>query len=144
MPTRQGTVDHCLELLGPIGQVSAQRMFGGHRLRIDGHFVALIIADRLYLKADATTRAQFQAAGCEPFTYAGNGKPVTVSYWTVPPQAMDSPAEMRPWARLALDAALRAQASRRRAASAKPAAKAARTRKPGVRPAARKGARNRP
>lgn len=140
MPTRQGTVDHCLELLAPIGQVSAQRMFGGHGLRIDGHFVALIIADRLYLKADAATRAQFQAAGCEPFTYTGKSKPVTVSYWTVPPQAMDSPAEMRPWARLALDAALRAQASRRRAASAKPA----RTRKPTVRPAARKGARNRP
>ena len=140
MPSRQGTVDHCLELLAPAGQVSAQRMFGGHGLRIDGHFVALIVVDRLYLKVDAMTRAQFQAAGCAPFTYTGKGKPVTMSYWTVPPQAMDSPTEMLPWARLALDAALRAQASRRPAARAKPAAKAAS--KP--RAAARKGARSRP
>ena len=114
MPARDALVEHCLELLSSVGTPSAQRMFGGHGLRVDGLFIALIAFDRLYLKADAQSREQFAAAGCEPFVYAGKGKAVTVSYWTVPPQALDSPEQMRPWARLALDAALRAAAGKPR------------------------------
>lgn len=112
MPTRDALVDHCLELLSSVGTPSAQRMFGGHGLRADGVFIALVAFERLYLKADAQSREQFAAAGCEPFVYAGKGKPVTLNYWTVPAQAMDSPEQMRPWARLALDAALRAAAAK--------------------------------
>jgi DNA transformation protein and related proteins len=106
-------VEHCLELLAPLGAASAQRLFGGHGLRIDGVFMALVAFERLYLKVDDQTRPRFAAAGCEPFTYTGKGKPITMSYWTVPAQAMDSPAQMRPWARLALDAALRAAAAKK-------------------------------
>jgi DNA transformation protein and related proteins len=106
-------VEHCLELLAPLGVASAQRMFGAHGLRIDGVFMALVAFERLYLKVDDQTRAQFAAARCEPFTYTGKGKPVTMSYWTVPAQAMDSPEQMRPWARLALEAALRAAAAKK-------------------------------
>ena len=114
MPARNALVDHCLELLSSVGTPSAQRMFGGHGLRVDGLFIALIAFERLYLKADAHSREQFAAAGGEPFVYAAKGKPMTMSYWTVPPQAMDSPEQMRPWARLALDAALRAAAAKAR------------------------------
>jgi DNA transformation protein and related proteins len=86
-------------------------MFGGYGLRIDGVFMALVAFDCLYLKVDDLTQPQFVAAGCEPFKYTGKGKPITMSYWTVPAQAMDSPEQMRPWAHLALDAALRAAAA---------------------------------
>jgi DNA transformation protein len=105
-------VEHCLELLSSVGTPSARRMFGGYGLRVDGVFIALVAFERLYLKTDVTSRPQFAAAGCEPFVYAGKRKPVTMSYWTVPPDAMDSPEQMRPWARLALDAAQRAVASK--------------------------------
>ena len=64
-----------------------------------------------------------------------------MSYWTVPPQAMDSPAEMLPWARLALDAALRAQASRRPAARREAGGQGG---DQAAKAAARKGARSRP
>jgi DNA transformation protein and related proteins len=128
MPAPPGLVEHCLELLAPMGQVSAHPMFGGHGLRIDGHFMALVAFDRLYLKVDAATRPQFETAGCEPFVYEIKGKPVAMSYWTVPPQAMESPMWMLPWARLALDAALRATASKRNVAAARPrAARAAKS-----------------
>jgi DNA transformation protein len=110
-PRPDALVDHCLELLGSAGTPSAQRMFGGHGLRVDGVFIALVAFDRLYLKADAQSRPQFVAAGCEPFVYSARSKAVTLGYWTAPPQAMDSPEQMRPWARLALDAALRAAAA---------------------------------
>jgi len=112
-------VEHCRELLAPLGAVRARRMFGGHGFYIDELFVALIAFGRLYLKADAITRGRFEAAGCEPFVYDGQGKPVTMGYFTAPDDAMESPALMQPWARLALEAALRARAAKK--APAKPA-----------------------
>lgn len=135
-PMSAALVDHCLELLGPLGAVRARRMFGGHGLYIDELFVAIIAFDRLYLKADEATRDRFAGAGCEPFVYDGKGKAVTLGYWTVPAEAMESPQLMQPWARLAMAAALRARAARpsaaprkARAAAPKPRATAAR-RKP--------------
>jgi DNA transformation protein and related proteins len=105
-------VEHCLELLSPLGPVRARRMFGGWGLYADGLFVALIAEERLYLKADAGTRDHFAAAGCEPFTYIADGKSVTLGYWTAPPDALESTALMQPWARLAMQAALSARAKR--------------------------------
>jgi DNA transformation protein and related proteins len=112
-------VDHCLELLAPLGAVRAKRMFGGHGLYIDELFVALIAFERLYLKVDAQTQPTFALAGCEPFVYDGKGKPITMNYWTVPAEAMESPALMQPWARQAIEAALRARAARPSAAPRK-------------------------
>ncbi|MBX3605147.1 MAG: TfoX/Sxy family protein [Piscinibacter sp.] len=106
-------VAHCLELLAPLGAPRARRMFGGHGLYVDDLFVALIAYDRLYLKADAQTRARFEAAGCEPFVYDGKGQAVTLGYFTAPDDAMESPAYMQPWGRLALEAALRAKAAKK-------------------------------
>jgi len=132
----QALVDHCLELLASLGAVRAKRMFGGHGLYVDELFIALIAFERLYLKVDAQTRAAFESAGCKPFVYDGKGKPITMSYWTVPAEAMESPGLMQPWARQAIEAALRARAakpaavrSKTRAVKSKPKATAARTRR---------------
>jgi len=106
-----GFVSHCLELLSPLGSTSSRRMFGGHALYIDGLCMALIISDTLYLKVDDTHRALFERAGCRPFTYAGKHDEVHVmSYYTAPEEAMESPAEMMPWARRGLAAAVAARA----------------------------------
>jgi DNA transformation protein len=86
-------------------------MFGGHGLYVDDLFVALIVGDRLYLKADETSQPAFAAAGCAPFVYDGGGRSVTLGYWSAPPEAMESPALMMPWARRALQAALAARAA---------------------------------
>jgi DNA transformation protein and related proteins len=103
-------VTHCLELLGPLGAARSRRMFGGHGLYVDDLFIGLVAFERLYLKVDALTRANFEAAGCQPFVYDGAGKSVTMSYFSAPEEAMESPPLMQPWARLALAAALRARA----------------------------------
>ena len=103
---------HSAELLSPLGAVKIRRMFAGQGLYVDDLFIAIIFADRLYLKSDNETRAAFEAAGGEPFIYDGAGKTVTTSYRTVPADAMESPALMQPWARLAMAAALRARASK--------------------------------
>ncbi len=120
MAAHNELVEHCRELLAPLGAVRVKRMFGGHGFYVDELFIALIAFGRLYLKADASTRARFEAAGCEPFVYetqkSSKDKPVTMSYFTAPEDAMESPAFMQPWARLALEAALRARAAKKPAA----------------------------
>ena len=120
-------VEHCLELLAPLGAVRAKRMFGGQGLYCDDLFFALIAADRLYLKVDASTRPAFEQAGCEPFVYDAKTGSVALGYWSVPAEAMESPALMQPWARQALAAALRARAAKPSAAPRKARAARAQT-----------------
>lgn len=105
-------VEHCIELLSPIGAVRVRRMFGGYGIYVDELFVAIVAWDRLYLKANTESRARFEAAGCEPFIYDSKGQGVSLGYWSAPADAMESPAMMAPWARLALQAALAARAAK--------------------------------
>lgn len=103
--------DYCLELLSQQGSARSRRMFGAHGLYIDDLFVGIASGETLYLKADAQTRARFEQAGCREFTYSAKGRQVELGFWSAPVDAMDSPALMRPWAQLAVAAALRARKS---------------------------------
>lgn len=115
-----GFLEHLHELLDPVGRIAMRPMFGGHGVYCDGLFFAIVIDGRLYLKVDAQSRGQFEAAGSAPFVYQGKGAPVEMSYWSAPEQAMDSAEDMRPWAKLAIAAALRKPAARKRSARLKP------------------------
>ncbi len=55
--------DHVLDLLAPLGPVTARRMFGGFGITLDGVMFALIADDVLYLKVDDRTRPDYEAAG---------------------------------------------------------------------------------
>jgi len=115
---------HCSELLAPLGPVRTKRMFGGVGIYVDEFFMALIISDELYLKADDTTRPRFEAAGCEPFRYAKkDGESVSISYFRPPEEAMESSALMQPWARMALEAAVRARTKKPKAKAKAPKAR---------------------
>ena len=122
MTTDTSEIDHLLELLEPFGPLTARRMFGGWGIYAGGPMVAIVVDGELLLKTDPATRAVFEQAGCRPFVYRARGREVPMSYWSVPASALDSSEAMRPWARLALEAAARA-------ATAKP--KRSRTRKRG-------------
>jgi DNA transformation protein and related proteins len=113
MPSSKATADHAAELLSSLGVITQKRMFSGFGLYAEGTIVALIVFDRLYLKTDAHSKAHFVAAQCEPFTYEGKTKAVVVmSYYEPPAEAFDSSEAMRPWARLAIEAALRSANSK--------------------------------
>lgn len=113
-------VAHCCELLAALGQPRGRRMFGGHGFYVDDHFIALVADDTLYLKTDDHNRAMFEAAGSRPFAFTTpDGKRTVMSYWSAPEDAMESPAQMLPWARLAMASALRAAALKRPAAARK-------------------------
>jgi DNA transformation protein and related proteins len=110
--------DYCIELfdtLSPhagVAGIAAKRMFGGISFSIDGKTFAIIAFDQLWLKADDETRAAFEQARCEIFTFESAKKTSTMNYYTVPPDAMESAHLMRPWAERAWGAALRAAASK--------------------------------
>ncbi len=115
-------VNYVSELLAPAGRAVTKRMFGGHGVYLDGVFMAIVLNDELYLKADDVTRDAFDAESCAPFVYSKDGKQMTMSYRRAPGEALDAPHLMLPWARRALEAALRARALKD-TAQKKPAAK---------------------
>lgn len=117
-------VEHVCELLSPLGPVRARRMFGGWGLSVDGINLGLVAWNTLFLKANEETAAAWMAAGCRPFVYEAKGKPMQLNYYTAPEDAMESPALMLPWARLALQAAVAARAPGRRKASGRVGLKA--------------------
>lgn len=110
MASKDAFAGYCAELLAGLGPVRVKRMFGGHGIYVDDLFIAIVTGETLYLKADAQSLARFEAAGCAPFTYSARGRgKVSLNYRAAPAEAMDSPAAMRPWAALAMEAALRAR-----------------------------------
>lgn len=131
----------CVELISPLGPVRVRRMFGGQGLYVDDLFIAIIDDGQLFLKADDVSRAHFDAAGCPHFTFPNKaGEPVVTSYRRPPEDALESPPLMLPWARLALEAALRAANAKARPKPAKatvkrPAAKASTAQKPAAKKA---------
>jgi DNA transformation protein len=138
-----GFVSHCLELLSPLGRTSSRRMFGGRALYVDDLCMALIFGDALYLKVDDASRAAFERAGCKPFVYTTKDDEMhSLGYYTAPEEAMESPAEMTPWARRALATAVAARARaapKKKAAATKATAKKRVARKvPGAKAAAKK------
>ena len=103
--------DYCVELLSSLcqGEIVAKKLFGGKGLSINGKNFAIIAFDQLWLKVDDESRQSFLDAGCKIFSYVWNdGIERHLGYYTVPEEAMESAALMRPWAVLAWDAALRA------------------------------------
>ncbi len=108
-PITDPFVLHACELLSCLGPVKATRMFGGFGLAVDGMNVAIIAWETLFLKTNAETAPRFLAEGARPFEYEARGRTMSLHYHTPPDEALESPALMAPWARLALEAAVAAR-----------------------------------
>ena len=106
MPKPTEFVDMVRERLAPLGLVSARAMFGGWGIYVDGRFCAIVHRDVLYLKADETSRAQFEAKGSQAFKPFPD-KPMVMSYYEAPAEFFEDHQEMLAWGRKALEAALR-------------------------------------
>ena len=107
---------HACELLSGVGPCVARRMFGGWGISTDGMNIAIIAWDTLFLKTNAETEPRWLAAGGRPFVYEAKGKAMKLNYHTPPDKALESPALMLPWARLALEAAVTARKPKKRPA----------------------------
>lgn len=123
---------HCCELLAAAGPCQMRPMFGGWGISTGGYNIAIVTdlggGHRLWLKADGAIRSHYEAAGCQRFTYRVKGVERSINYYSAPEDAMESPQLMAPWARQALECALKAQSARAvRSRPSRPHARPART-----------------
>jgi DNA transformation protein len=143
VPESPAFVAFAVDLLGPLGPVRSRAMFGGHGIYCGDLMFGLVDDDEIFLKTDDETRPMFEEAGCRRWVYSGGGKKTETNYFRPPDAAHESPEDMEPWGRLALEAARRAarvKAAKKKAKAAKRPAKAASKAARSVRkPARRRG-----
>ena len=112
MPESRDFVAFAVELLSRVGPVRARAMFGGHGIYCGDLMIGLVDDDEIFLKTDDGTRPRFEAEGCRQWIYTGGRKEMRTSYFRPPDGAHESPEDMEPWGRLALEAARRAAAAK--------------------------------
>jgi DNA transformation protein and related proteins len=102
------------DLARPIPGVTFKRMFGGHGVFRDGLMFAILLDEKLYFKADDSSRGRYLAEGLPPFSYArkGGAAPVSLSYMLAPERLYDEADEFCEWAREAIEVARRADAKK--------------------------------
>jgi len=121
MSASEGFKEFVQDQLASFGPVAIRRMFGGAGVYAGDVMFALIADDTLYLKTDETTAPAFEAEGMAAFTYTAKGrKPISMSYWEVPPRLLEEPDELAEWARAAHLIACTAKAKKAKPKSAKP------------------------
>lgn len=102
--------DFVLDQLTRVPELRARRMFGGIGLYSGRLFFAILAADELFFKVGDSNRARYEAAGSEPFRPLANAKrAVSMSYWRVPIEILEDPAELTEWARAAIEVAAQAK-----------------------------------
>jgi DNA transformation protein len=113
MSLDEGLLAWVEEALAPLGAVTMRRMMGGATLYLDGTVFALLDDDHIWFKADKHSDPLWDAQGCERFPVDfGNGKPGTLNYRRGPLDVYDDAEAMQRWARLGLEAGLRAPAKK--------------------------------
>jgi len=99
--------DFVLDQLAGVVELRSRRMFGGLGLYSGERFFGIVAAEELFFKVDDSNRAAYEAAGSEPFRPVVD-RPVSMSYWRVPLEVLEDPAELVAWARQAIRVAANA------------------------------------
>lgn len=106
-------VEWVVDAMEEAGAVTSRAMMGGHTLYCDGVTFAIVAQGQIWFKSDAETDAEWEAAGCEKFTYEREGKTASMNYRLAPGDVYDYPEELRRWAELGLVAGRRAAAKKK-------------------------------
>ncbi len=100
-------IHYLLDMLAPLGEVRARRMFGGHGIFIEDLMFGLVVNDELYFKVDAHTRQTYASRGLEAFSYMSKDRSVSLSYFAVPEEALEDSNMLCDWGRDAIAVAMR-------------------------------------
>ena len=97
-------LDRIMARLSQVAEVSYRRIFNGVGLYYRGVQFAIVIHDRLYLRADEHSRPLYQRQGMAAF------QPDSVAnldscFFQLPNYVLDQPDELRHWLRIAVEAA---------------------------------------
>jgi DNA transformation protein len=97
-----------VEQLDGCGPIVTRRMFGCLGIYSGDVFFAIIADDVVYLKADDTTRSDFERAGSRPFRPYGDERGST-KYYEVPVAVLEDAGELTKWGKRAIEAAIAAK-----------------------------------
>ncbi|WP_114090296.1 TfoX/Sxy family protein [Thalassospira profundimaris] len=100
------------DLFAPLGHITARRMFGGWGIYCDGIVFGLVADDVLFLKADDLCRDVFEARHLDMF-YPQGPEGICISYYEIPGDWLEDEDDILPYARVALDAGLRASRTKK-------------------------------
>lgn len=105
MPVSKSYRTFVLEQLNrAVPAVRAKAMFGGVGIYAGDVFFALISNDVLYVRADDSTRTEFESLGMAPFRPFEEHGPV-MSYYQLPEEILEDPETLRRWAERAIESA---------------------------------------
>lgn len=97
MATNMDFADEVIERLSRVASgVRGRKMFGGVGIYSSDQFFALVAYDRLWFKVDDSNRGDFEARGMKPFQPFPD-RPMTMSYYELPPELLDDSDELRVW-----------------------------------------------
>lgn len=113
MPVSPEYREWVLEQLRPLGTVTGRSMFGAYSLYLDGVIFGLIDDDTVFFRTDDSNRAQFEAAGMNPFRPFGEDGSA-MKYHEVPAEVLEDRDRLREWALQAADASRRGKRGKRR------------------------------
>ena len=102
------------DLFRYFGPIAVRRMFGGEGIYAGDLMIGLVADERLYLKTTDLNHADFEAEGCEPFSFPRGDKTMVLPYYAVPERLFDDSEEFAAWARKAQSAAVAAKLPRRK------------------------------
>ncbi|WP_159738970.1 TfoX/Sxy family DNA transformation protein [Vibrio atypicus] len=72
-----------MRLFEQLGQIKSRSMFGGFGIFADETMFALVVNDKLHVRADSKLTRQFKALGLEPYVYKKRGFPVVTKYFAL-------------------------------------------------------------
>ncbi len=114
MSIDEGLLAWVEESLEPLGRVTMRKMMGGATLYLDGTVFAILGESEIWFKADVESDPVWDAEGCERFSYAfDDGRTGSMNYRGGPTDVYDDAEAMQRWARLALEAGLRAASKKK-------------------------------
>ncbi|KII77092.1 TfoX/Sxy family DNA transformation protein [Vibrio renipiscarius] len=72
-----------MRLFEPLGRIRSRSMFGGFGIFADDTMFALVVHDKLHIRADSALIEQFKQQGLEPYVYHKRGFPVVTKYFAL-------------------------------------------------------------
>lgn len=73
-----------MRLFEPLGRIKSRSMFGGFGVFANDTMFALIVNNKLHIRADDSSASEFKLHGLEPYIYKKRGFPVVTKYFAIP------------------------------------------------------------
>jgi|SRR5208283_887069 len=108
MSSDSAFMNHMIDLLSPVEELTSKPMFGGYGIFQAGAMFGFISGATLYFKVDDSNRAVYEAAGSTPY------KPMP--YYEIPGDVLENQGKLLEWANKSITIAHAAAKLKRKAA----------------------------